>query len=58
MVAVVVMPCMALGVTATRRRKTRFPTGVIANLQKAKPTIAAMALCVYINHLQEYLLID
>ena len=37
------------GGTATRRRKTCFPTGVTANPQKAKPTTAAMAFCVYIN---------
>ena len=49
LVAIVVMPCMALGVTATRRRKTCFPTGVTANPQKAKPTTVAMAFCVYIN---------
>ena len=58
LVAGVVMPCMALGVVATRRRKTCFPTGVTANPQKAKSTITAMAFCVYINDFQEYLLID
>ena len=35
-----------------------FPTGVTANPQKAKPPTVAMAFCVYINPLQEYLLID
>ena len=37
------------GMAATTRRKTRFPTGVTANPQKAKPTTAAMAFCIYIN---------
>ena len=37
------------GVVATIRRKTRFPTGVADNPQKAKPTTTAMAFCVYIN---------
>ena len=49
MPAVVVMQSMALEVAATTRRKTRFPTGVTANPQKAKPTTGAMAFCVYIN---------
>ena len=38
------------GMAATTRRKTRFPTGVTANPQKAKPTTAAMAFCIYIIH--------
>ncbi len=49
MSAVVVMQRMALEVKVATRRKTRFPTGVTDNLQKAKPTTAAMAFCVYIN---------
>ena len=47
--AVVAMQRMALGMVATTRRKTRFLTGVTANLKKAKPTTAAMDFCVYIN---------
>ena len=43
------MQSMALGMVATTRRKTRFLTGVTANLKKAKPTTAAMDFCVYIN---------
>ena len=58
MAAVVAMQRMALGMVATTRRKTCFPTGVTAIPQKAKPTTVAMAFCVYINDLQEYLLID
>ena len=50
MPAVVVMQSMALGLVATIRRKTRFLTVVTANPKKAKPTTAAMAFCVYINH--------
>ena len=48
MPAVIVMQSMALGMVATTRRKTRFLTGVTANLKKAKPTTVAMAFCVYI----------
>ncbi len=53
MPAVVVMQSMALGVAATTRRKTRFPTGVTVSYKKAKPTTAAMAFCVYINLLHK-----
>ena len=58
MPAVVVMQSMALGVAATTWRKTSFPTGVTDSHKKAKPTTDAMAFCVYINPLQEYLLMD
>jgi len=30
------------------RRKTRFPTGITDKPQKAMPTTAAMAFCIYI----------
>ena len=46
------------GMVATTRRKTRFLTGVTANLKKAKPTTAAMAFCVYINLLQKEQIMD
>ena len=46
------------GVAATTRRKTRFPTGVTANPQKAKPTTSAMAFCIYINLLQKEQIMD
>ena len=49
MPAVVVMRSMALGVAATTKRETRFPTGVTDSHKKAKPTTAAMAFCGYIN---------
>ena len=42
------MQSMALGMAATRRRKTSFPTAVTDSYKKAKPTTAAMAICVYI----------
>ena len=58
MAAVVVMQRMALEVKVAARRKTRFPTGVTIISNKAKPTTEDMAFCVYINPLQEYLLID
>ena len=45
----VVMPCMTVGMVETPRRKTSFPTGVTDSHNKAKPTTAAMAFCVYIN---------
>ena len=48
--AVVAMQRMALGMVATTRRKTRFPHGVTTVTKKAKPTTAAMAFCIYINH--------
>ena len=48
MPAVVAMQRMALGMVVMIRRKTRFPTGVTDNPQKAKPTTVAMAFCVYI----------
>ena len=50
MPAVVVMQSMALGMVATTRRKTRFPTGVTDSHKKEKPTTAVMAFCVDINH--------
>ena len=50
MTAVIVMQSMALGMVATTRGKTRFPTGVTDSHKKAKPTTDAMAFCVYINH--------
>ena len=50
---VVVMQSMALGVAATTRRKTSFPTGVTDNHKKAKPTTADMAFCVDIITLQK-----
>ena len=50
MTAVVVMQSMALGMVATTRRKTCFPTGVTYSHKKAKPTTDAMAFCVYIVH--------
>ncbi len=53
MPAVVVMRSMALGVGATTKRETRFPTGVTDSHKKAKPTTAAMAFCVYINLLHK-----
>ena len=53
MPAVVVMQNMALGVVATTKRKTRFPTGVTDSHKKAKPTTAAMDFCVYIVLLQK-----
>ena len=46
------------GLVATTRRKTRFPTGVTATPQKAKPTTAAMAFCIYINLLQKEQIMD
>ena len=49
MPAVAVMQRMALGLVATTRRKTRFPTGVTAIPKKAKPTTTAVAFCIYIN---------
>ena len=49
MPAVVVMQSMALGVVATTRRITCFPTGVTDSHKKAKPTTDAMAFCVSIN---------
>ena len=52
------MRSMALGVVATIRRKTNFLTGVTANSQKAKPTTAAMAFCVYINLLKKEQIMD
>ena len=58
MPAVVVMQSMALGMVATTRRKTCFPTGVTDSHKKAKPTTAAMAFCVYINHKLMQLLMD
>ena len=58
MAAVVVMPCMAMGVTAMTRRKTYFPTDVTATPKKAKPTTAAMAFCIYINLLQKEQIMD
>ena len=42
MTAVVVMQSMALGMVATTRRKTCFPTGVTYSHKKAKPTTAVM----------------
>ena len=53
MPAVVVMQSMALGMAATTRRKTSFPTAVTDSHKKAKPTTDAMAFCVYINLLQK-----
>ena len=53
MPAVVVMQSMALGMAATRRRKTSFPTAVTDSYKKAKPTTAAMAFCVDINLLHK-----
>ena len=53
MPAVVVMRSMALGVAATTKRETRFPTGVTDSHKKAKPTTGAMAFCVYINLLHK-----
>ncbi len=44
--AVVAMQRMALGMVATTRRKTRFPTDATATPKKAKPTTAAMAFCI------------
>ena len=44
--AVVAMQRMALGMVATTRRKTRFPTDVTTIPKKAKPTTAAMAFCI------------
>ena len=52
-VAVVVMQRLALEVKVASRRKTRFPIGVTINSNKAKPTTAAMAFCVYIHPLQK-----
>ena len=46
MAAVVAMQRMALGMVATTRRKTRFPTGVANNATKAKPPAAAAAFCI------------
>ena len=48
--AAVVMHGMTVGMVATTRRKTRFPTGVTDSHKKAKPTTDAMAFCVDINH--------
>ena len=58
MPAVVVMLSMALGMVATTRRKTRFPTGVTDSPKKAKPTTTAMAFCIYINLLQKEQIMD
>ena len=58
MPAVAVMQRMALGMVATTRRKTRFPTGVTDSPKKAKPTTAAMAFCIYINLLQKEQIMD
>ena len=58
MPAVVVMQSMALGMVATTRRKTRFPTGVTDSHKKEKPTTAVMAFCVYINLLQKEQIMD
>ena len=44
--AVVAMQRMALGMVATTRRKTCFPTDATATPKKAKPTTAAMAFCI------------
>ena len=58
MSAVVVMQSMALGMAATTRKKTRFPTGVTDSHKKAKPTTDAMAFCVDINPKKKQLIID
>ena len=47
-----------VGGDGDEKEENLFSTGVTANPQKAKPTTVAMAFCVYINCLQEYLLID
>ena len=48
MPAVVVMRSMALGLVATIRRKTRFPTGVTANPKKGEAdNIRHGFLCLY-----------
>ena len=58
MLAVVVMQSMALGMVATTKRRTRFPTGVTTVTKKAEPTTAAMAFCIYINLLQKEQIMD
>ena len=49
--AVVVMQCMTLVMTVTTRRKTRFLTGVTISPNKAKPTTATTAFCLYLHPL-------
>ena len=46
-VAAVVMPRMTVGMVATMRRKTRFPTGVTDRHTQAKPTAVTTAFCVF-----------
>ena len=41
------MPCMTVGMAASRRRKTRFPTVGTDIPTKAKPPSATTAFCIY-----------
>ena len=49
--AVVVMQCMTLVMTVMTRRKTCFLTGVTISPNKAKPTTATTAFCLYLHPL-------
>ena len=41
------MPCMTMGMAASTRRETRFPTVGTDITTKAKPPSAATAFCIY-----------
>ena len=41
------MPCMTVGMAASTRRKTHFPTVGTDITTKAKPPSTAMAFCIY-----------
>ena len=49
--AAVVMQCMTLVMTVMTRRKTCFLTGVTNSPNKAKPTTASTAFCLYLHPL-------
>ena len=51
MKTVVVMQCMTLVMTVMTRRKTCFLTGVTNSPNKAKPTTATTAFCLYLHPL-------
>jgi len=50
-IAVVVMQCMTLVMTVMTRRKTCYLTGVTISPNKAKPTTATTAFCLYLHPL-------